>query len=102
MNKVTETPDKWTLILIDNSLHKVYATKADSWRLNSGIKEVKQDKDYFYLYGYSGSCYKCHKEAYGTASLYLKMTLHGIVDKSEGRIQILTEKEAVDWIKDQI
>ncbi len=34
----------------------------DSWRRNSGIVKVEEDDNYYYFYGYTGSCYKCHKE----------------------------------------
>ena len=39
-------------------------TTGDSWRMNSGITKVDEDDRYYYFYGSSGSCYKCHKEAY--------------------------------------
>tara|TARA_R110000772_G_scaffold66361_2_gene147922 strand:- start:15531 stop:15890 length:360 start_codon:yes stop_codon:yes gene_type:complete len=46
----------------------------DSWRLNSGIKSIEEDDEYFYVEGYSGSLYKCYKDnqsttGYGAAVL---------------------------------
>jgi len=35
----------------------------DSWRMNSGIVQVEEVGDYFYIYGSSGSCYQCHKDS---------------------------------------
>ena len=77
---ISETPDKWVVVKIDNNLdtpfYKVFATWAggyldgDRWKLNSGIKSVESDEDYYYFIGHSGSCYKCHKKGYGTASSY--------------------------------
>ena len=77
---ISETPDKWVVVKIDNKLdtpfYKVFATWAggyldgDRWKLNSGIKSVESDDDYYYFIGHSGSCYKCHKKRYGTASSY--------------------------------
>lgn len=40
-------------------------TTGDSWRMNSGITKVEEDDHYYYFYGSSGSCYSCHKDAYG-------------------------------------
>ena len=77
---ISETPDKWVVVKIDNKLdtpfYKVFATWAggyldgDRWKLNSGIKSVESDDDYYYFIGHSGSCYKCHKKGYGTATSY--------------------------------
>lgn len=40
-------------------------TTGDSWRMNSGITKVEEDDHYYYFHGSSGSCYSCHKDAYG-------------------------------------
>jgi hypothetical protein len=40
-------------------------TTGDSWRMNSGITKVEEDEHYYYFHGSSGSCYSCHKDAYG-------------------------------------
>ena len=77
---ISETPDKWVVVKIDNNLdkrfYKVFATwsggylNGDRLKMNSGIKSVESDDDYYYFVGHSGSCYKCHKKGYGTASSY--------------------------------
>ena len=68
-------PDSWVVLEIQTPgevIHKVLAgfssgffMKGGSWRLNSGITEIKEEGDYFLFYGYSGSVYKCHKHCYG-------------------------------------
>lgn len=76
MNNYT-TADNWVVLKIlnneenENVVYKVLASwrgsypYGASWRLNSGITEVKTDSDgNFYFYGSSGSCYKCHKNNY--------------------------------------
>ena len=68
-------PDNWVILKIKPGkgafpIYKVLAgwsggyRDGDSWRMNSGITEVKQDGDYYEFYGYSGSCYCCHKNTY--------------------------------------
>jgi hypothetical protein len=89
---ISETPDKWVVVKIDNntdtSLYKVFATwsggylNGDRWKMNSGIKSMEYDDDYYYFIGHSGSCYKCHKKGYGTASSYGKGVLHDMIENS--------------------
>ena len=68
------TPDRWILVE-QGDLHKIFASftggylDGDSWRLNSGIYGTPEiDGDYFIFNGYSGSVYRCHKDAYGTTA----------------------------------
>jgi hypothetical protein len=87
---ISEIPHKWVVVKIHNNLdksfYKVFATWVggylhdDKWKLNSGIKSVGSDDDYYYFIGHSGSCYKCHKKAYGTASSYGYEMLNYIVE----------------------
>lgn len=71
MHNSEHIPDRWLLVEVGD-IHKVFATcvngylHSDSWRLNSGIEHVEVDGDYFLFHGFSGSVYKCHKDAYGT------------------------------------
>lgn len=85
-------PDNWVVLKINDggstfgnggTFYKVLAgwsggyTSGDSWRINSGITEMREDEDYYYFYSASGrvieedenvsyptsgSCYQCHKE----------------------------------------
>lgn len=67
------TPDNWVVVKITTekeTLYKVLAgwsggyLSGDIWQLNSGIVRVEEEGDYYLFYGYSGSCYRCHKKAY--------------------------------------
>jgi hypothetical protein len=89
---ISETPDRWVVVKIDNNIdkpfYKVFATWAggyldgDRWKLNSGIKSMESDDDYYYFIGHSGSCYKCHKKGYGTASSYGEGVLRDMIENS--------------------
>jgi hypothetical protein len=67
-------PDKWLIVKInsDTPHYRVFGswgggyTHGDSWRMNSGIKKVTIDGDYYLFEGSSGSVYKCHKQMYGS------------------------------------
>lgn len=74
-------PEEWVLIQIDEDTVKVFAgwrggyISSDSWRMNSGIAEVKEDGDYWLFIGHSGSIYRCRKEYYGIKSPYNESVL---------------------------
>jgi hypothetical protein len=65
--------DNWVVIFIngDDPHYRVLTgtsggyTTGSSWRMNSGIVKVEEDEYFYYFLGASGSCYICHKEAYG-------------------------------------
>ena len=71
------TPDSWIVMKItlfnegDDVIYKVLGgwtggyLDGDSWRINSGITRVDNDDNYYYFYGHTGSCYKCHKQQEG-------------------------------------
>jgi hypothetical protein len=90
---ITETPDKWVVLEINNegeTIYKIFGSWAggyldgDRWQMNSGIALVGEDDDYFYFIGYSGSCYKCHKKGYGVMTSYSQSVLDNIINKSGG------------------
>ena len=91
---INETPEKWVLLKTPDC-YKVFGTwaggylGADRWKLNSGIKSVEQDSDYYYFIGLSGSCYKCHKNSYGTITSY-----------GSGVLNELIKESGVDLVKD--
>lgn len=100
----TENPDKWVVLKIldeNNAHYKVFGSWAggyldgDRWKVNSGISKVGQDDSHFYFYGYSGSCYKCHKKGYGVIGSYNHDVLNKIVENSEGKVEVLEDN--VDW-----
>lgn len=67
-------PDCWVLVTIDfpgRKETKVLAgwfggyLEGSHWRLNSGIKSVTRDQDYYIVEGNSGSIYTLHKNVEG-------------------------------------
>jgi len=67
-------PDTWLIVKIktkEEILHKVVAgwnggyLHGNSWRVNSGIKGVEYDDGFYRFFGFSGSVYECHENAYG-------------------------------------
>lgn len=97
---VTNTPNYWVILKIDD-FYKVFGawvgsyTTEDSWKLNSGIKSVTQDKTYYYFYGFSGSYYKCHKRTYGIRSPWQRNILTTILNNPN--VTLLEDTE--DWAK---
>ena len=96
-----ETPDKWVVLELPNNIHKVFASwdggylHRESWKLNSGIASVEKKEDYYYFTGYSGSVYKCHKNAYGT-TVYGSLVLNDMVQRAlklDVVVEILPDSE---------
>jgi hypothetical protein len=65
-----DTPDNWVIIKIKapaGALYKILAgwsggyLGGNTWQLNSGITEVKEEGNYILFTGISGNIYKCHK-----------------------------------------
>lgn len=100
--KISEEPEKWIILRMPDEVYKVFGSWAggylggDRWKINSGISKVESNDDYYYFYGHSGSCYKCHKGEYGTIAFYNKATLANIIKMAEGQITILDNQ---DWSK---
>ena len=98
--KISEIPDRWVIVKLPNSYYKVFGTwtggylDGDRWKINSGIKKVEQDEDFYYFTGFSGSCYKCHKKAYGVASSWCSGILNNIMEK--GKITLMDDND--DWV----
>ena len=99
-------PDNWVVLKIKPGkgafpIYKVLAgwsggyLDGDSWRMNSGITEVKQDGDYYEFYGYSGSCYRCHKNTYR-----LTMATSGVYNQLKEKFGDAVElmPEDTDWM----
>lgn len=101
-------PDNWVIIKIkgDDPHYRVLAgwsggyVTGNSWRLNSGITRVEEDKHHFYFYGSSSSCYKCDKGSYclrmNNAGAWARLQeLHG------DKVELMPEDTdwlAMDWI----
>lgn len=71
------TPDKWVVIEIDmegTTVQRILSSwyggwaGSDSWRLSSGITEVKESEDSYIFKNESGSVYTCFKVRYGMSS----------------------------------
>jgi hypothetical protein len=70
----------------------------DSWRVNSGIKSVEYDDGYYKFFGFSGSVYDCHENAYGQKmcnSLGLQQIIRAC-ELSNSECEILDED--TDWL----
>ena len=97
-----ETPDKWIILKIKNN-YKVFSTwyggylGSDSWKLNSGIKEIIENDVYIDFIGYSGSVYRCQKQTYGT-STYSNSVLNNMIEKCKNMsIDIEVLNENTNW-----
>ena len=114
MRNITEKPDKWVIIKISYNVpingklkkttyYKVFASWYNDdkhncgWLVNSGIAKIEQDVNYYYFTGFSGSCYKCHKQQYGVANSYNKHILNRILEQADNRITLMKNKD--DWSK---
>jgi len=77
------TPDKWVVIEIKSpteTLYKVMASwyggylGSDSWKISSGIIDVKKTEYGYDFHNHSGSIYRCSEHDYGmsgyTTSVY--------------------------------
>ena len=100
---ISEIPEKWVILKVPDNCYKVFGTWAggyldrDSWKVNSGIKKVEQDDNFYYFIGFTGSVYKCHKKAYGTATFYGLGVLNEIIEKGNGNIVLMNDFD--DWEK---
>ena len=89
-NNISEKPDRWVIVKFKNeeTYYKVFASWAsgyldgDRWKMNSGITRVEEDDTHYYFYGYSGSCYACHKNAYGVSTAYCQNVLDSVLANS--------------------
>ena len=92
----TYNPDRWVVLKIKMNDERYYYRllagwsgdylNGANWRANSGITEVKEDEDYFYFYGNSGSVYKCHKKCHGT-----NLIMNQVINSNSDRISVLPE-----------
>jgi hypothetical protein len=98
---ISEKPDRWAIIKLPNDYYKVFGTwgggylDGDIWKLNSGISNVEQDENFYYFIGFSGSCYKCHKKAYGIMTSYGLGVLNKIIKQGNGQVELMEDVD--DW-----
>lgn len=71
------TPDRWVVVEFSTpteTYQKVFAgwyggfAGSDSWKLNSGITEIRRNDLVYEFDGYTGSTYVCHERGYGMSS----------------------------------
>ena len=103
---ITEEPERWVILKILNNGYQVFGTWAggylgsDRWKISSGIAKTEQDEEYYYFTGFSGSCYKCHKKGYGTATSYGLGILNDIIEQSNGKVELIeTVEEMLTQLK---
>lgn len=76
------TPDTWVVLEFDapeleKPTLKVFAgwyggfAGSNSWKLNSGITQLRLVGEFYEFDGYSGSIYRCHRDNYHMSSLML-------------------------------
>lgn len=105
------TPDSWVILKIDSPKDPHYRVLAgwsggylygSSWRLNSGIIRHEFDGDYWYFYGYSGSCYKCYVDSYHMNVIMAGVYNQLVEEYGKGMIQLVEDqvwiKEGWDWL----
>lgn len=87
------TPDRWVVLEIitpKETIRKVFAgwyggyTGSDSWKLNSGITDIREQDNLFEFEGYSGSTYFCHRNSYGMSG-YMHSVLTSWLNQAETR-----------------
>ena len=98
-------PDNWVVLKIKEAKDPFYKVlvgwsggylDGDSWRMNSGVTEVKEEGDYYEFYGESGSCYRCHKESYG-----LRMNNAGVYNqlRKQFKDQLQLMPDDTEWVE---
>ena len=100
---MTYNPNYWMVLRMTSTeggiIYKVFATwvggytYGDSWRMNSGIVEVKKKENTIEFYGYSGSVYECllDEESYRT-TMYTQSVLDSMIQKADligAKIEVL-------------
>lgn len=98
------TPDRWVVLNMseneNESIQKVFAgwyggyLGSDSWKLSSGIIEVKEDDEAFEFVNLSSSVYRCRRGAYGMTGLMCDVFENWqqkLLKMQEGSIEIAVE-----------
>jgi hypothetical protein len=107
--KLMYEPEEWLIVKISSKdpHYRVFGSwrggyvNGDSWRMNSGIKSVEKDGDYFIFHGASGSRYRCHKDTYGVNSPHNSTVLLDYKNYHKDKFKIFTSLPDVmdmDWI----
>lgn len=97
------TPDSYSVLLIDNSIIKIYASwtgsfaSGDAYRLNSGVESIVEKENYYLVFGYSGSVYKLYKNK-GRMNAYCQGILNKLLE--EPYIKEISIQEAIEFLKE--
>lgn len=102
--EIEYTPDTWVILEVQNDDKTFYKVlggwsggylDGSSWRINSGITEVKEFDDHYKFYGSSGSCYRCVKGMYR-----LSMATSGVWQELEQKYpdQVRIMPEDTNWL----
>lgn len=100
------TPDRWEIVEFNSeefgAVQRVLAgwyggyTGSDSWKLSSGVVEVKDCLDHYEILNHSGSVYVCYKRSKGSSNLMHAM-IHSWTEQAKEKdnfqLRILTEDE---------
>ena len=92
-------PDRWIIVKIKGTdpHYRIFASwlggylDGDSWKLNSGIVNIKEDDNFYYFDGHSGSIYKCHKKSYGQLGSYNTGIINSLCERSGDTMECLYE-----------
>jgi len=80
-----EQPDKRKEYFVFGSWSGSYLY-GDSWRANSGIKNVEETDDSYLFHGYSGSVYRCSKHSEGRISAYNVGVMTDLAERSNAKV----------------
>ena len=103
------SPDNWVVLKLKQGkgtfpFYKILAgwssgyLDGDSWRINSGVTQVKEDGDFYEFYGQSGSCYRCHKESYGLSSVQAEI-YNSLREQQQFKGQLFMMPEDTEWVE---
>ena len=91
-------PDRWVILEIDvsnSNSRKILSgwyggyTQGDSWRLSSGIVDVKEYKSYYEVINHSGSIYTLYKNSEGMSS-YMQDIYNSWIKQDEIKLKIVS------------
>lgn len=97
-------PERWVILKISNDTDLVYKvfggwlggyTTGDSWKLSSGILEIKEHEDHYEMPQESGSLYICYKNSVGMTSYMQQILNHWTTQNTDRPYQVGTKIEII-------
>lgn len=109
----TYYPDRWVIIKLNlvkepKPLYKVLIglsgsyTEGDAWRVSSGIVNINEQGDIYFIYNHSGSQYICYKESEGMNAIMdgiFNMFSQEIEKLKSGTIEIVPIEEVRNMLQ---